>query len=88
MSVACPASIVMDTVLGESYALVTLPDFTSVSDNVGVVDTWIIINGSQYEVGDQVQFEYVGSPHILVYHAVDAAFNEATCSVTVTVSGQ
>ena len=61
----------------------------SMSDNVGIVDTWVDALSGTHEVGDTLQFEYQQTPpHTIVYHAVDHAGNEATCQVTVTVTGE
>ena len=87
-SVTCAADFSVGTDEGQSYASVTLPDFISSSDNVGVVDTWIDALSATYEVGNTVQFEYQETPpHTVVYYAVDHAGNQVSCEVEVTVTG-
>ena len=88
-SITCPSDITRDSDAGESYASITLPAFVSMSDNVGIVDTWVDALSGTNEVGDTLQFEYQQTPpHTVVYYAVDHAGNEVNCQFTVTVTGQ
>ena len=88
-SITCPTDITLDTDAGESYATIALPALISTSDNVGVVDTYVSALAGTHEEGDTLQFPYQETPpHTVVYHAVDHAGNEATCQITVTITGE
>ena len=87
--ITCPNDIVMDTDAGQSYALIALPALINESDNVGLMHTRVTALSSTYEEGDTLQFAYQETPpHTVVYHAVDHAGNEATCQITVTITGE
>ena len=79
----------MDTETGESYSSIVLPSLMSMSDNVGVVNTWVTALSGTHDVGDTLQFEYQETPsYNVVYHAADHASNEVNCLITVTVRGE
>ena len=79
----------MDTDAGQSYASVTLPAFTSMSDNVAIVDTRVDALSGTHQIADTLQFEYQQTlSHNVTYYAIDRALNEVTCQFTVTVTGE
>ena len=81
--------ITLDTDAGQSYASVSLPTFMSMSDNVGIADTWVDALSDTHEVGDTLQFEYQQTPpHTVTSYAADHTGNEVDCQFTVTVTGK
>ncbi|XP_038052340.1 uncharacterized protein LOC119725047 [Patiria miniata] len=83
--IVCPANVNVNTDVAESYASVSLQNFMSMSDNVGITDTWINAGGSVHDVGDTVSFDYSTTPYQVTYQAQDDAGNTVSCSITVTV---
>ena len=77
--IECPADIVIDTILGEDFAVV-MWRAPNVTDNSGERLTANVtpVSGTQFVIGS----------HIVFVDATDSSSNTANCSFTVTVEGR
>ena len=73
---------------GRAFATVILPPVASISDNDGIASVQIKFNGSIYDATDNVTLTLRQSVYMLDYYAQDAAGNEASCAVVITVVGE
>ena len=87
-SISCPANQTVATDPGQDYARVALPAEDSASDNSGVYTISIHVNGSTYNVGDNVTLDLATSPHLVQYIATDSSSNTAICDVFFHVVGK
>ena len=90
-SISCPANQTNATDARVDNVTLSLPDADAASDNSGDYTITIDVAGTAYSVGDSVTFDLSSGTtgvHLLKYIITDAAMNNDTCDMYITVIGR
>ncbi|XP_022109740.1 uncharacterized protein LOC110989561 isoform X3 [Acanthaster planci] len=83
--IMCPANQTNATDFRAADVTLPLPDAVSASDNSGQYNITIDVAGATYRVGDSVTLDLATGEHLLQYTIFDAAMNNDTCDMYITV---
>ena len=90
-TISCPANQTNATDPGVNNVTVSLPSQDSASDNSGDFPITVDVAGVIYSVGDTVTLDLssgMTGVHLLQYIITDAAMNNDTCDMYITVIGR
>ncbi|XP_022087341.1 hyalin-like, partial [Acanthaster planci] len=84
-TIMCPANQTNATDFRAADVTLPLPDPDLASDNSGQYNITIDVAGKTYRVGDSVTLDLATGEHLLRYTIFDAAMNNDTCDMYITV---